>query len=77
MLYSEVILEPTRFMGTNDKEEYKKWVRILDENLIRYKVTAREPGRGKLDIRFELIGYNKEEIERIKDLVDYYYDEED
>lgn len=77
MRYSEVVKNSNRFMGTNDRAEYSRWVRILDDKLIRYKVYVRQASRDKWDFRFELIGYTKEENEKIKDLVGFYYDEED
>lgn len=77
MKYSEIVQENNRFLGTTLKDEYKKWIDILDEKLIRYKSYVKEMGRGNWDFRIELIGYTKEENEKIKDMVGFYYDEED
>lgn len=74
--YGCVVKENNRFMETNDSAEYRRWKDILDTNLIRYKVYAKEAGKHKLNIRFELIGYSKEENEKIRDLVGFYLDED-
>ena len=72
----DIFKENNRFMGTDDATEFKRWTRILDENLIRYKATGRSTRAEKFDYRIELINYSKEENERIRDMVGFYLDED-
>ena len=76
MMYSDIIKEDMRFFTTNNIPEANKWIAILDENRIRYKVTGHGNKFGAF-YKFELIGYTKEEIEDIYKMIDYYFDEED
>lgn len=74
--YSEVVKEVNRFMRTFDPNESKRWREILDEHLIRYRSLGKTENH-KCAFIYELVGYSWEENEKIKDLVGYYYDEEE
>lgn len=75
MMYSDIIKEEKRFFTTNNPSEATKWIDILDQNRIRYKVNGLGNKNGTF-YKFELVGYTKEEIEKIFEMIDFYYDED-
>lgn len=63
-----------RFIGTNDYQEFMKWIDYLMTNKIEYRAYGRYCTDGEYKCDIEIIGKSDEEVDEIKNNIGFYFD---
>lgn len=63
-----------RVITTSDYKEFCDWIDYMMNNRIRYKAKASVDKTGKYTCSMEFIDYSKEEVEKIKNDIGFYFD---
>lgn len=63
-----------RVITTSDYSEFCSWIEYMMKNNIRYNAKASMNKAGEYKCSMELIDYSKEEVEKIKNDIGFYFD---